>query len=72
MASEIARSVEAWNAQQVSELEQLLFCQRKRLVDAERTLHGSRHECMPTSLGDRSSSELNESSDRELSIDIVY
>jgi putative SOS response-associated peptidase YedK len=36
--SEIARSIEAWNVQQVSELEQLLFRQRKRLVDAERTL----------------------------------
>lgn len=37
--SEIARSIEVWNAQQTSELEQLLFRQRKRLVDAERTLH---------------------------------
>ena len=36
--SEIARSIEAWNTQQTSELEQLLFRQRKRLVDAERTL----------------------------------
>lgn len=34
----IAASIEAWNAQQVTELEQLLFRQRKRLVDAERTL----------------------------------
>jgi putative SOS response-associated peptidase YedK len=37
--SEIARSIEAWNTQQTSELEQLLFRQRKRLADAERTLH---------------------------------
>jgi putative SOS response-associated peptidase YedK len=36
--SEIARSIEAWNTQQASELEQLLFRQRKRLVDAERVL----------------------------------
>lgn len=36
--SEIARSIEAWNAQQTSELEQLSFRQRKRLADAERTL----------------------------------
>lgn len=36
--NEIARSIEAWNTQQSSELEQLLFCQRKRLVDAERVL----------------------------------
>ena len=36
--SEIARSIEAWNTQQASELEQLLFRQRKRLADAERTL----------------------------------
>jgi hypothetical protein len=35
---EIARSIEAWNTQQASELEQLLFRQRKRLVDAERVL----------------------------------
>lgn len=35
---EIIRSIEAWNAQQASELEQLLFRQRKRLVDAERAL----------------------------------
>lgn len=35
---DIARSIEAWNAQQTSELEQLLFRQRKRLADAERTL----------------------------------
>ena len=34
----IARSIEAWNTQQASELEQLLFRQRKRLADAERTL----------------------------------
>ena len=36
--SEIARSIEAWNTQQASELEQLLFRQRKRLADAERIL----------------------------------
>ncbi len=36
--SEIARSIAAWNTQQSSELEQLLFRQRKRLVDAERIL----------------------------------
>lgn len=36
--SEIARSIEAWNTQQASELEQLLFCQRTRLVGAERAL----------------------------------
>ena len=36
--SEIARSIEAWNTQQASELEQMLFGQRKRLTDAERTL----------------------------------
>lgn len=36
--SEIARSIEAWNAQQTSELEQLLFRRCKRLVGAERTL----------------------------------
>lgn len=35
---EIARSIEAWNTQQTSELEQLLFRQRKRLADAERAL----------------------------------
>jgi putative SOS response-associated peptidase YedK len=34
----IGASIEAWNAQQVTELEQLLFRQRKRLADAERTL----------------------------------
>lgn len=37
-ANEIARSIEAWNMQQATELEQLLFRQRRRLVDAERTL----------------------------------
>ena len=36
--SEIARSIEAWNMQQATELEQLLFRQRRRLVDAERAL----------------------------------
>lgn len=35
---EIAGSIEAWNAQQASELEQLLFSQRRRLAGAERTL----------------------------------
>lgn len=35
---EIARSIEAWNTQQATELEQLLFRQRRRLVDAERAL----------------------------------
>ena len=37
-ANAIARSIEAWNMQQATELEQLLFRQRRRLVDAERTL----------------------------------
>lgn len=37
--SAIASSIEAWNARQTAELEQLLFRPRKRLVDAERTLH---------------------------------
>lgn len=36
--NEIARSIEAWNAQQATELEQLLFRQRGRLVSAERAL----------------------------------
>lgn len=36
--NEIARSIEAWNMQQATELEQLLFRQRRRLVDAERAL----------------------------------
>jgi putative SOS response-associated peptidase YedK len=35
---DIVRSIEAWNARQTSELEQLLFRQRKRLADAERAL----------------------------------
>ncbi len=37
-ANEITRSIEAWNMQQATELEQLLFRQRRRLVDAERAL----------------------------------
>lgn len=36
---EIAPLIEAWNAAQTTGLEQLLFKQRKRLVDAERILH---------------------------------
>jgi putative SOS response-associated peptidase YedK len=36
--SGIAASIEAWNARQVAEFEQLLFRQRKRLADAERIL----------------------------------
>lgn len=36
--NEIARSIEAWNTQQATELEQLLFRQRRRLVGAERAL----------------------------------
>ena len=35
---EIAGRIEAWNTRQATELEQLLFRQRKRLADAERTL----------------------------------
>jgi putative SOS response-associated peptidase YedK len=35
---EIADRIEAWNTRQTMELEQLLFRQRKRLADAERTL----------------------------------
>jgi len=34
----IADRIEAWNTRQATELEQLLFRQRKRLADAERTL----------------------------------
>ena len=34
----IAESIRAWNAAQTADLEQLLFAQRKRLADAERTL----------------------------------
>ena len=34
----IADRIEAWNMRQATELEQLLFRQRKRLADAERTL----------------------------------
>lgn len=34
----IAQAIEAWNAEQTVELERLLFRQRKRLADAERTL----------------------------------
>ena len=36
--NEIARNIAAWNMQQATELEQLLFRQRRRLVDAERAL----------------------------------
>jgi putative SOS response-associated peptidase YedK len=35
---EIAAAIGAWNTRQTTELEQLLFQQRKRLADAERTL----------------------------------
>lgn len=35
---EIAERIKAWNTQQATELEQLLFRQRKRLAEAERTL----------------------------------
>lgn len=38
-AHEIAPLIEAWNAAQTTDLEQLLFKQRKRLADAERILH---------------------------------
>lgn len=34
----IAQAIEAWNAEQTAEFERLLFHQRKRLADAERTL----------------------------------
>lgn len=37
---QIAALIDAWNAGQITELEQLLFRQRKRLADAERTLRG--------------------------------
>jgi putative SOS response-associated peptidase YedK len=35
---DIAERIDAWNAEQTAELEQLLFRQRKRLADAERSL----------------------------------